>query len=554
METSRLFQKYSSRRAVLGAGALVAATVATPKAAAARVARFSTDPFTLGIASGDPEPDGFVLWTRLAPEPLAPDGLGGMPPLDIPVLWQVSDDPNFGRIAKAGVAFARPEFAHALHVEVRGLQPGREYWYRFRCARYLSQVGRTVTSPAPYEMPSALLMAAVSCSNFEHGWFTAYRRLAEDYPDVILHLGDYQYEYPKDTYVASSGNVRTHEGPETQTLENYRQRYAQYKTDPDLQLAHAAAPWVVVYDDHEVDNNYAGQIPEKPEENFGARITAAYRAYYENMPLRITSIPSGPGMQLYRRVRWGRLAMFHMLDTRQYRDDQVCGDGFQTDCVGAQDPTRTLTGAQQEQWLLDGFRESEATWDLLGQQVFFAQRDSDAGPAKRMSTDAWDGYVPARQRVIAGWLEAGVRNPVVLTGDVHAHWAADLKQDFDNPDDPIVGSELVCSSITSGGDGADAPSNAHPWQPWNPHLRFQNRLRGYIRTTITAEQLTADFRSLPSVSTPDAPAFTRATLALNNGQRGLQFVADNPLPAAAGLSRVGRDKLRNTINWETERP
>ena len=239
-------------------------------------------------------------------------------------------------------------------------------------------------------------MAFASCSNFPAGFFTAYRHLAEERPDLILHLGDYQYEGPAGT----SPIGRAHVGPETVTLANYRQRQAQYKSDPDLQAAHAAAPWLAVWDDHEVDNNYADEIPERAADapTFLERRAAAYRAYYENMPLRRTSVPSGPGMQLYRRVQWGTLATFHMLDTRQYRDDQACGDGYD-DCPDAADPARSLPGAAQEAWLADGFRTSEATWDVLGQQVFFGRRDNDAGAANTVSMDAWDGYPASRERV-----------------------------------------------------------------------------------------------------------------------------------------------------------
>jgi alkaline phosphatase D len=394
-------------------------------------------------------------------------------------------------------------------------------------------------------------MSFASCSQYEHGWFTSYRHLAEDHPDLVVHLGDYQYEYRADTYVAPTGNVRDHKGPETETLANYRQRHAQYKSDPDLQEAHAAAPWLVVWDDHELDNNWADETPERPQQGFLQRRAAAFRAYYENMPLRPSSMPRGIDMQLYRRVGWGRLAGFHMLDTRQYRDDQACGDGWDTDCPEAADPSRSITGAQQEQWLLDGFRRSSSRWDLLGQQVFFAQRDADAGPTRTTSMDAWDGYVASRDRIARGWVEAGVRNPVVLTGDVHAHWASDLKLDYDDPSAPPVGSELVCSSVTSGGDGSDAPAQGHPWMAHNPHLRFYNNLRGYVRTTITPTELTADFRCVDHVSEPDAKAFTRATFVVHDGEPGPTQTYDR---GPAGVQTRPTLTSRETIRWETRRP
>ncbi|RKN50986.1 alkaline phosphatase D family protein [Micromonospora endolithica] len=549
-----------SRRTILLSGAAVGAAgaVAAALPAAASAGPLRQDPFTLGVASGDPDHDGFVLWTRLAPQPLAEDGLGGMPSRAVPVRWEVAADARFRHVVRRGVRIARPESAHSVHVELDGLLPGREYFYRFRAERYVSPVGRTRTAPAPWAMPSALAMAFASCSQYEHGYFTAYRRLAETEPELILHLGDYQYEYAADVYTIPGGNPRDHAGPETVTLANYRQRHAQYKTDPDLQAAHAVAPWLVVWDDHEVDNNWADEAYEKPEipqPDFLARRAAAFRAYYENMPLRRTSIPRGIDMRLFRRVRWGRLATFHLLDTRQYRDDQACGDGYDA-CPAAYDPARSITGAEQESWLLDGFRRSEARWDILGQQVFFAQRDNNAGPLTVTSMDAWDGYVASRDRITRGWMAAGVRNPVVLTGDVHAHWASDLKVDYADPTSRTVGSELVCSSITSGGDGADSASGSHPWLAINPHLRFQNNLRGYVRTTITPDHLAADFAVLPYVTRPDAPAYTRASFVIEDRVPGLHQTYDRPPAASARATETetGPELGESTVERETVRP
>ncbi len=368
----------------------------------------------------------------------------------------------------------------------------------------------------------------------------------------MLHLGDYQYEYRPGDYVISGGNPRNHEGPETVTLANYRQRHAQYKTDPDLQAAHAVAPWAVVFDDHEIENNWADEVPEQPDPDFGARRAAAFQAYYENMPLRRTSIPRGIDMQLYRRLRWGRLATFHMLDTRQYRDDQGCGDGYK-DCPAALDPARSITGAEQEKWLLDGFRRSSARWDVLGQQVFFGQRDNNSGPTTVVSMDSWDGYAASRDRITRGWVEAGVRNPVVLTGDVHSHWADELKLDYADPTSRTVGTELVCSSITSTGDGTDVVSGAHPWAAWNPHLRFYNSQRGYVRTTIARDSMTADLRVVPFVTRPDAPVHTRATFVIEDRVPGLHQTADSPTPGSSSVRRVG-DLGEATVQQETDRP
>ncbi len=554
MPTSRRdFLTYS---AAIGAGALTPAIAAGSADARTHALKLPRDPFTLGVAAGDPSSDGFVLWTRLAVDPLAADGLGGMPDLRIPVSWQIATDERFRRVVRRGVATTHRALGYAVHIEATHLEPGREYFYRFAHGPFLSRVGRAVTAPRRDAMPSSLAMSFVSCAQYEHGLFTAYRRLAEDRPDLVLHLGDYQYEYTAGAYVAPDGNVRNHDGPETVTLENYRQRHAQYKLDLDLQEAHAATAWAVVFDDHEVDNNWADDIPENVAETPGflERRKAAFRAYYENMPLRRTSVPRGTDMQLYRRLHWGRLATFHLLDTRQFRDDQGCGDGYRADCPAAIDPARSITGAAQEEWLIDGFHRSRARWDVIGQQVFFAQRDNNSGPLKTVSMDAWDGYAASRDRITRGWVDAGVRNPVVLTGDVHAHWASELKLDYDDPTTRSVGTELVCSSITSGGNGADSQATAHPWLGWNPHLKFQNNLRGYVNTTITPDDLSADFRCLNQVKTAGEPVFTRATFVVEDRVPTLNQTYDRA-PALQKMQDKSADEIgRETVEWETARP
>jgi alkaline phosphatase D len=527
----------TSRRSLLTTGlmtgglALAGVTALLDQRPSAAAPALRVDPFTLGVASGDPLPDGFVIWTRLAPEPLAEDGMGGMPSTTTEVAWQVATDEAFTDVVKAGRARTGPELGHAVHVEVHGLQPGRPYFYRFRVGRHVSPAGRSTTAPEQGAMPASLAMSFASCSQFEHGFFTAYRRLAEDQPDLVLHLGDYQYEYGKDTYVSPTGNVRDHEGPETVSLADYRQRLAQYKTDPDLQAAHAVAPWLVVFDDHEVDNNWADEIAENAasQPGFLDRRAAAFRAYFENMPLRRTALPSGIDMRLHRRLQWGRLANFHMLDTRQYRDDQACGDGYQ-DCADAADPARSLPGSEQEAWLADGFAASTQRWDVLGQQVFLGRRDSTATPDNRVSMDAWDGYPASRDRVVGSW--SSVRNPIVLTGDVHAHWGSEVLADWEDPDSEVLGSEFVTSSITSGGDGYDKADGTHPWAAQNPNLTFWTNLRGYVRTRITPDSFAVDYRCLPKVTAAGAPAFTRASFVVEDGVRGMRQTADNPLPQA----------------------
>jgi alkaline phosphatase D len=277
----------------------------------------------------------------------------------------------------------------------------------------------------------------------------------------------------------------------------------------------------VVPDDHEVENNYANMVrndssPALTTAQWTARRTAAYRAYYENMPLRPSQAPTGNSIPLYRRVRWGTLATFHMLDTRQFRDDQACGDGWKV-CAAADSTTRSLTGAAQEAWLLDGLAQHYGTWDILGQQVFFARQFDASGAA---SMDAWDGYRASRARIQQGWLDRSVRNPLVLTGDVHAAWANDLKADYANSNSATIGTELVCTSITSGGNGSAA--TAIPNVATNPHLKFHSGLRGYVRTTISPAQVRADFRAVTTVTEHGAAATTLKSFAILDGQPGLR--------------------------------
>jgi len=461
-----------------------------------------------------------VLWTRLAVDPLADDGLGGMPTAAYDVAWQLSTEPRFRNIVKTGRVRVGPESAHSVHVEVEGLEPGREYWYRFRTDGHVSPAARTRTAPAERSFGGPLTLAAASCAQWEAGFFTAYRRLAQDEPDLVLHLGDYFYENAN----PATGMVRNVVGREVQDLADYRRRHAQYKTDLDLQAAHAVAPWVVVFDDHEVDNNWADEVPENDQPAFLARRAAAFQAYYENMPLRSTSMPRGIDMQLYRRIQWGRLATFHMLDTRQYRSDQACGDGTDIDCAERLDPVRSITGPEQEAWLLDGLGRSTTTWDVLGQQVFFSQRDFDAGIVDRFSMDAWDGYVASRDRILTGAVQRGV-SPVVLTGDVHRHYAADLKADFEDLSSPTIGVELVTTSITSGGNGSDRTAATDVQLGENPHVKFANTQRGYLRARISRQELRADFRVLPYVDRPGAPVSTRQSFVVDASSTGLQPVA-----------------------------
>jgi len=517
-----------TRRRVLVAGAgagLAGMTAGLPRAWGATAGHGGrvVEPFTLGVASGDPLPDGVVLWTRLAPAPLQG---GGMPNRAVSVQWAVAHDEGFRRVVAQGSAQARPETAHSVHVEVEGLRPGREYFYRFKTGHELSPVGRTKTAPAADQDPRRFAFAFASCQMFEHGYFTAYKHMAQEDLDIVVHLGDYIYEYAPGVYVGRTGNVRTHVGREIEALDDYRLRHAQYKTDPDLQAAHGAFPWIVTFDDHEVDNNWAADVPENTggpnatRESFIARRTAAFQAYYEHMPLRRGARPIGPDMLAYRRLTFGRMAEFSALDTRQYRSDQGCGDGSRVDCAARLDPNRTMTGPVQERWLLEGLANSRARWNVVAQQVFMAQRDSDPGPPQRFSMDAWDGYKAARDRLLAHVQTRRVPNPVVLTGDVHRSWVADLKADFDDPASATIGSEFVGSSIATTGDGT--AENQDAMLAANPHLKFFEDQRGYMRCELDAERWRTDVRVVPVVSRPGSSIATSASFTVVNGAPGVQ--------------------------------
>jgi alkaline phosphatase D len=508
----------SRRILVLGGLAAAGATALPARSSVIAATAAVPYPFQLGIASGEPDPSSVVLWTRLAPSPLNADGHGGMANADVAVDWQVSADDRFTTLVASGTVTATYASAHSVHVVPGGLNADSDYYYRFRAQGHLSPVGRTRTAPAPGTNGRDLVMAFTSCSHYEEGYFTVYRRLAEDNPGLVLFLGDYIYEYG-----ATSGRPRLHAGTtEIVTLADYRRRYAQYKSDPDLQAAHAAAPWIVVPDDHEVENNYANMVradstPALTTAQWTARRTEAYQAYYENMPLRPAQANSGNSIPLYRRLRWGNLATFHMLDTRQYRNDQACGDGWKI-CSDADLASRSLPGNAQETWLLDGLAQHSGTWDIIGQQVFFARRFNSTGA----SMDSWDGYRASRARIQQGWVDRAVRNPVVLTGDVHRAWASNLMADYDNAGSAVIGSELVTSSVTSSGNGDGA--TAIPDVGTNPWLKFFNNRRGYVRTTISPTQLRADFRAVAAVSEHGAAASTVKSFVIEDGRPGLQTV------------------------------
>ncbi|MFF3729091.1 alkaline phosphatase D family protein [Streptomyces sp. NPDC002476] len=515
---------------VTGAAAALAFSVNLPAAGTASAAELDTrklkeDPFTLGVASGDPLPTSVLLWTRLAPRPY--EAGSGLPRARVQVGWELARDARFSHIVRRGRATAHPEFDHSVHVEVKGLESDRVLYYRFRAGSWTSPVGRTRTAPARGARNSSLRLAAVSCQAYHDGYFTAYKHLADEDVSAVFHLGDYLYEYA----VTATGGARdytdrtlpAHFNRETITLEDYRLRYGLYKSDPDLRAAHAAHPFVVTWDDHETENNYAGGTPENdvPPEEFLLRRAAAYRAYWENQPLRLPQRPTGPDMRLYRRLHFGTLAQFDILDTRQYRSDQAYGDGWQKPGPESEDPARTMTGATQERWLLDGWHASKATWNIVPQQVVMAQRKDVPTDAFKLSMDAWDGYPASRARVLNGAEAAGIENLMVLTGDVHVNYGFDLKKDFDDPSSRTLGTEIVATSVTSGKNGSDRPASWDNLMRANPHLKFFNGRRGYALVTLGRERARADYRTVSAVTTPGAPVTTAGSFVTEVGNQGL---------------------------------
>jgi len=514
-----LLRGVSRRRFMAGGLALFAAPSVPLIGQPRRTPTFAGPPFRLGVASGDPSPDGVVLWTRLAPVPL--EG-GGMPDEMVEVDWAVARDERMTEVVLDGTVVATPDTGHAVHVEVKGLESDRWYWYRFRSGSEVSRVGRTRTMPARGAQVDRLRIAFVSCQHYETGFFTAYRHMLEDDLDVVFHLGDYIYEYE-----GRDGRARKHTGDEIELLRDYRNRYALYKMDPDLQAAHARFPFIVTWDDHEVDNNYAAEVSEEegfPAELFLRRRAEAYQAYFEHMPLRRSASPVGPRMQLYRQFSYGDLASFFVLDTRQYRTDQPCGDRSGAPCVEVRAADATLLGDVQETWLVDGLDRSPSRWNVLPQQVMMARVDRALGSDERISMDQWSGYEAARRRLMEFLATRRPANPVVLTGDIHSNWVNDLRVDYRDEALEVVGTEFVGTSISSGGDGGDTRPATAGMLAENPSVRFFNNQRGYVRCAITPRLWTTDYQVLGYVTRQGSPVSTRASFVVEDGRPGAQRV------------------------------
>lgn len=462
----------------------------------------AADPFTLGVASGDPLPDGVVIWTRLAPDPLAEDGAGGMPDVAVGVAWEVAEDAGFARVVQRGTAAARPERGHAVHVDVRCLEPATTYHYRFGYGDVMSSAGRTRTAPAVDAAPDAMTLAVGSCQDFRDGYYTAQGHLAREDVDLVLFVGDYIYEQP------GEAAVREHVGDEPRDLAGYRRRYAQYKMDVNLQAAHAAHAWVATWDDHEVDGNYAGVVGQEPVSSaeFLARRDAAYQAWQEHLPVRLGSVEGGSDgreVRIYRRFDYGDLCRICVLDTRQYRDRQPCPtDGFSTMCEDWVGYEGTLLGAAQEAWLAESLRSSAARWNVVAQQVVMTSTLLLGGRVG--NNDQWDGYPVAQQRVRDLFAEPGVENVVVLTGDLHGAGVGRLTARIEDGESEQVGVEFLGTSFTSRNSTQEDPAAAEFLSGFVRELPqiayFDLTRRGYLVCRVERDRWEARFRVVSTVA------------------------------------------------------
>ncbi len=488
---------------------------------------FAGYPFSLGVTSGDPASDGFVIWTKLAPKPFEPHG--GMPMVPLPVKWEVASDDRFKTIVASGEAQARPELGHSVHVEVAGLQPDRPYWYRFFLGSDRSSQGRARTLPLASSSPTALKFGVAGCQNYEDGLFTAFRHLArEDDLAFVYHYGDFIYEYKQrgpdyDKDGLPVDQVRQHIGQDCFDLADYRLRYAQYLSDYDLQAARSKHTWFPTFDDHEIENNWVGDISGKglaPNEIFRLRRQAGLQAWYEYMPVRAAMLPrDGIITNAYREARFGNLLSIDFLDTRSFRSDQPCDDGFKPYCTEIDDGKAQVISAEEESWLTRNLTRGQTRWNCVAQQVMMMSLDRRRYADEKQkiyNIDSWAAYAKPRERLLAKM--RGLDNVVVLTGDEHQNFAGLL-----NDGDKTVAVEFVSTSISSGGDGSDLRTGSDVMLRNNPELKFINDQRGYLVCDVTPDAWTTRVRVMDQVSTPGGAISTRATLTVPHGRPSISM-------------------------------
>ncbi|WP_328298167.1 alkaline phosphatase D family protein [Streptomyces sp. NBC_00435] len=535
-------QSTPRRRSVVLAAAATAALVPITAlgAEAARAATGTSPVFLHGVASGDPLPDGILLWTRVTPTAASVPGSGAGPA--VPVGWELAEDKAFSRVVASGTVTASATSDHTVKADVRGLRPQTAYWYRFTAGGATSPVGRTRTAPAPETAPAGVRFGVVSCANWESGYFSAYRHLAARADlDAILHLGDYIYEYSTGAYPEAKYVVRRHEPlHEILDLADYRTRHGKYKTDPDLQALHLAHPVIAIWDDHEIANDTwsGGAENHDPatEGEFAARAAAARQAYFEWMPVRTSTEGT-----VYRRLRFGTLADLHLLDLRTFRSQQVGIGSGQVD-----DPERTITGRAQLDWLKAGLAGSQATWKLVGTSVMISPVAFGSLPAHLLepltellglprgglaiSVDQWDGYTDDRRELLGHLTDRAIRNTVFLTGDIHMAWANDVPVTAATyPWSRSAGVEFVVTSVTSDNidDLLHVPADTVSLvaetaiKAANRHVKWLDMdAHGYGVLDVTAERSQMDYYTVSDKRRPDATAaWQRSYRTLNGSQK-----------------------------------
>jgi alkaline phosphatase D len=507
------------------AAALALAALFTPIAGARTPAPARTaapqgsDPFSLGVASGMPRPGSLVIWTRLAPRPHEPDG--GLPDAPIELRWQLAEDERFRQGLREGRVLAHPQHAHSVRVLVEGLRSGAQHFYRFRAGEAWSPVGRARTAPAADAEVAALRLALASCQHYEQGAYAAHRDIAGRDLDFVLFVGDYIYESSNPRH-----RIRPHEGPAPTTLAGYRARHATYKSDADLRAAHAAHAWVLTWDDHEVENDYADahSIKAVGAEAFLRRRAAAYQAYFEHLPLAPSMAPDGASMRIHDRFAWGQLAELWTLDCRQHRSLQACaaeglaGGRVLWQCDELADPARSVLGTAQEAWLADGLGRSARRWKLLAQASQLSPSGVDTPIGRRIYSDGWDGYPRARERLLDAMARAPGGNVLCLGGDVHRHVAAQLRQRPDDPRAPVVGSEFVCTSVSTRGLPDTVAALLRASNPDVLHLRGDER--GYALVEVSAASARCSFLGTPHPAAPGAALRVQAVAEVDAGRPG----------------------------------
>ncbi|MFK8908473.1 alkaline phosphatase D family protein [Streptomyces sp. YS-3] len=539
--TSR-FTSTPTRRTVVKAAAATA-VVAAPLVAGATAAAADSAPapaFLHGVASGDPLPDGILLWTRVTPAPDAVPGSGKGP--DTEVTWEIAEDKGFARIVAQGRTTATAASDHTVKADVRGLRPATAYWYRFTAGGVPSAVGRTLTAPATDAAAANVRFGVVSCANWESGYFSPYRHLAARADlDAVLHLGDYIYEYASGAYPEAKYVVRQHEPVhEILDLADYRTRHGKYRTDADLQAMHQAHPVIAIWDDHEFANDAwsGGAENHTPgtEGDWAARVSAAKQAYFEWMPVR----PSIAGTT-YRRIRYGKLADLHLLDLRSFRSQQASVGSGKVD-----DPERTITGRAQLDWLKSGLSASNAAWQLVGTSVMISPVAFGALPAEltaplaellglpkegiAINVDQWDGYTDDRRELLGHLVDNGIKNTVFLTGDIHMAWANDVPVKAGTyPLSKSAGTEFVVTSVTS--DNLDEMLHVAPHtvslvaaaaiKAANRHVKWVDMdSHGYGVLDVDAQRSQMDYYVVSDKRKQDATSsWTRSYRTLNGSQK-----------------------------------